>query len=123
MKTSCFTPAFATLWQEGHRYGENRDCAIRAVSILTGEPYGKVRAIMGANGRRPRCGVHDLTIFKTLTSLGFEAKGWTVSQLIAKHDLVPKPIKVLRLGYLQDYLEIWGDQSLMVFTRGHVANL
>lgn len=76
---------------------------------------------MGAHGRRPRCGAHDHTIFKTLSSLGFEGKWWNGSQLYAKHDLVPKPIKVLRLGYLQDYPEIWGDESLLVFTSGHVA--
>lgn len=48
---------------------ESNDCVVRALSLAFNRPYAEVHAVCARAGRRPKCGMRDLTINKALVEL------------------------------------------------------
>lgn len=53
---------------------ENRDCAVRAVAIVSGVDYRAAHAALKAEGRKDRCGTYPVQYCAALTKMGFEAR-------------------------------------------------
>jgi hypothetical protein len=67
--------------------GETKDCAVKAVAIVTNTPYKHVHALMAKHGRKPRQGTYMTTTMAVLKELGVwvektdKIKARTVNQL------------------------------------------
>ena len=50
--------------------GETKDCAVKAVAIVTNTPYKVVHGLMAKHGRKPRQGTYMATTMAVLKELG-----------------------------------------------------
>lgn len=90
----------ADLDLESRRFGENHDCAVRAIAAVSGFSYADVRAYLASRGRRKGRGTANYLIAETLNLLevkrterpDLKAKGKTVRTLAR---VIPKTGKFL----------------------------
>jgi hypothetical protein len=62
---------FETIDKCSKDFNETKDCAVKAVSLVTGVHYADVLALMDAKGRKPRKGTPMRIIYATLKHLGY----------------------------------------------------
>ena len=58
--------------RDSEKMGENRDCAVRAVTLALGKPYAEVHAAMKRLGRRNRRGTPMWITAHVLESYGYK---------------------------------------------------
>jgi hypothetical protein len=80
---------FTELVKESNRFRESKDCAVKAVAVVTGKPYKVAHAALKSNGRSNRCGTPRSVTISAIESLGFK-----VSLLDDKHAM--RKAKTLR---------------------------
>lgn len=58
---------------------ERNDCAVKAVCVVTDEPYPKIHEMFRQMGRRKRCGTHDHITRAVLAKCGYKLQDVTIS--------------------------------------------
>lgn len=110
---------------------ETNDCAVKAVAIVTGEPYEKVHNLMWKLGRKPRDGTSFHIIIATLRLLGWEVECQHRSKLYREGGLMreminsyPKPhnnLKKVTTHHPRRFPKQWeGFPDCILGTDGHV---
>jgi len=86
---------FDKTMKDSKSLGETKDCAVKAVAIVTNTPYKVVHQMMAKNGRRPRQGTPMIVTMAVLKQLGVyvekaddQFRARTINQL--KYDLPKK---------------------------------
>lgn len=118
---------YSKLREASKTYGEKGDCAVVAVAIACEVSYDEARKALRKAGRKDRQGTYTYQIRKAVESLGFTWKEWTIKERLALLDSYPRnkgrhPASLTTRHPIR-YAETWGqiDQTMMVFTAGHVA--
>jgi len=68
-----YSSTFVALSQEALQANESNDCAVKAITVVTGRAYKEVLMTMTMLGRKPRSGTPMPTIFKALELFGKRA--------------------------------------------------
>lgn len=118
--------------------GEENDCSVRAVTVLTGKPYEEVHVAFEKAGRQKKGGVNDFQTANALKTLGFQMKplgptyhrhkkwGETKPEWVAKiTDQYPghhKDIAGLTTYHPRKFPEVWAKMPPLLFLcRKHYA--
>lgn len=128
--------AFNDLRAEASALGENNDCSVKAVAILTGLPYAKVHAAFAAAGRVARKGTPHAVTDRALAALGFKLvpfgeQGWTKNaagdfvqkweqEVLSRYPGAHKNMKGLTSHQPARFPQAWaGLPNMLIETRGH----
>lgn len=65
-------PAFASMQDESNKFGETRDCSVKAVAIACEVDYGVAHAALKKHGRKDKRSAYHGTINNALKELGFK---------------------------------------------------
>ena len=110
------------------KYNETNDCTVKAVSIVTNQPYMKAHALLKAHGRKNRNGTWNSQ--KVVREMGFnvvriQCEAKTIATL-SKH-LDPKRRYMVSvsghiLAYVKGVIEDWtegGDKAKAAYLAHH----
>lgn len=100
---------YSELISEAARLGEHNDCAVRAVTVVSGLPYAEVHAMFKQLGRKKGHGTYRNVTYKAISKLGFN----TVD--------VTKSFKSRTICTLERELPCTG--RYLVWTRGHMLGV
>lgn len=79
---------FILMSRESREAGEGRDCAVKAISLLTDTAYEEVRSLLDSMGRKKGHGVPLHDICAAIRTLGFDLVQVDLGDIIASY---PKP--------------------------------
>lgn len=96
---------FSILDEASKSLGEHRDCAVKAVAIVTGHSYKAAHHLLAAHGRKPRSG----TSYSMVTAPALKSVGY-------KMEVVNIPGKTIRT--LERSLPRSGN--FLIHTAGHI---
>lgn len=57
---------------QSRAFGETNDCTVRAITAVTGLPYGQVHKVCAEHGRRKRRGMYDYQWKAAIRALGYD---------------------------------------------------
>lgn len=83
-----YSPIFSELQQQSKALGEEKDCAVKALAIICGQPYSEALNLMTEHGRKPMKGTYWPVIEKSLSALGYRLERISLQDIIASY---PKP--------------------------------
>ena len=116
-----YSSTFVALSQEALQANESNDCAVKAITVVTGRPYREVLMTMTMLGRKPRGGTPFPIIHKTLALFGKRAvaipQTTITSRYPGKHAL-----KTHTTTHQPDrFPAAWRDgKTYLMLVRGHI---
>lgn len=119
------TPAYAAVVGAAATKGEDNDCAVRAISILSGLSYETVHDAFIAAGREVGKPTPWTVITAACAALGVtlkEVKPERTADIIASYPGVHSALKSITTHHPVRFPKAWADQpAVMMDTGGHVA--
>ena len=121
LHASSFSSTYLALSNEAAAAGESNDCAVKAITVVTGRPYAEVLATMTRLGRKPRAGTPMHVNRQTLELFGKRAvaidQRTITSRYPGKHSL-----KVCVTSHQPDrFPAAWRDgKTYLMLTKGHI---
>lgn len=117
------TPEYLSLSEHAKALQEENDCAVRAVTVVTGAHYVDVHSLFEKHGRKRRDGVYMCTTEKVLRDLGFSSREWTSAQKIAMiHSYPDYVVKSITLRQMMLFPDLWSRQgTLLVRSHRHLS--
>lgn len=127
LKKVAHTEVFAGLSQEAKSLGEQMDCAVKAISVVTGLPYATCHAAVAAAGRNDRRRTPDRIWKAALDTLGFDVREWSAKERIEVIMSYPKKgIATITTHHPRRFPKVWGqfaDRALLFRSRGHISGV
>jgi hypothetical protein len=118
------TPAYSNLRQVTSAHNERGDCAVKALSLLTGVPYDQMLRALNAAGRKPRSGTPWVAMERALGEFGFKLEkleGWS-ERMIATYPGVHKNLQSVTTHHPRRFKKAWaGTENLLLDCSRHVA--
>jgi len=116
------SPAESELNRWASDFSEHRDCAVRAVAVVTGVSYAEAHAALTAAGRAPRRGTYTPTIRSALAALGFEAELQNLQRIIDSYPGAHAQLRNVTTHHPERFSKVWRDgRAYLLFTNEHVA--
>jgi hypothetical protein len=117
---NCYSVEYLLLQSEAAKLGEYNDCAIKAISIVTGIGYHEAKRLCELHGRT-KAGVLTSIIIEIIRSLGFEIVEVNIKNIIKSYPGNAKLLKNVTTHHMDRYPDEWRDgKTYLMFTRGHV---
>ena len=103
---------FDEISKEAEKFGEDNDCAVRAVAILLGSSYKRAHALLQKFGRRNKKG----TNFHNITRPALESQGFKVVAISDRDPL--NKAKTIRT--VERLLKFRRRERFLIRTSGHI---
>ena len=123
LKKTSLPAGYTALRPERLAMGEAYDCTVVSIALTTGIPYSTVHAAMTAAGRRPGKRAADTIWKEALNVLGFEARQWSATKMIAMVQSYPKKgIAGITTHQPRRFPNQWANTGRLILrSRGHVS--
>jgi hypothetical protein len=124
IKTLGWSQEFKSLDETTKAHGEDGDCVVKALTLLTGLPYAQVLEALTAAGRKPRKGTPWVVTAKALNILGFklELVGDFIPKMIQSYPGGHKHATTITTHHPRRFKKQWADvEPLLLDCRRHVA--
>lgn len=130
LKRIALPDCYAANLADDHRkaVNEKNDCTVMAMVTVTGLPYAVCHAALEAEGRKIGRGAYTHQYVKALASLGFEARRWSVAEMVnlsrSYWDLHRKQVANITTHHPRRFPKCFeGKGPLMLKCNGHVAGM
>lgn len=103
-------------------FGENNDCAVKAICAATGVPYETVQAQLKTLGRKDRRGTQGWMTEKVMNQLGFKLTLVNRMEKIQQYPGVHgKVLRSVTTHHPDRFQQVWRDGKTYLFnTPGHI---
>ena len=109
------------LYQTHAALGENLDCAVRAIAVVTHISYKRAHAALAAKGRTSERRTEREFMWAVLTDLGYAWKWVDPRSVIKKYPGKHRHKICITSHQMDRFPEAWKDgKSYLFFSRGHV---
>lgn len=127
IKTEGHTETWNALSKASDDAGEAKDCAVKAVAAVTGQPYEAVRAVLAECGRVARDGTYRSQTQAALKAFGFKGVWVDPQYFISQYRGVHKKVRCVTSHHPERFPVVWkdGNSYLMFVTRsrGHILGI
>lgn len=119
------TPKFEAVARDAKVLNETKDCAVKAVALITGVSYAMAWDALDRAGRKARKGTPTQIIFAGLRLLGYEATRMPFLQtreIVKSYPGVHKNLKNITTHHPRRFKKAWANQpNLLMLTDRHIA--
>lgn len=107
---------------------EKKDCAVVAMTVVTGLPYATCHAALLAEGRKPGRGTYANQYTAALEALGFTVREWSYAEMCAMSrsfwDIYRKQVAGTTTHSPRRFPKCFeGKGPLLLRCKGHVAGM
>lgn len=117
------TEEFNLLHAIAEQFGENKDCSVKAIAVVTGATYTQAHEAMAAQGREKGKGASVSQIENAITALGGTVETVNPRTMIDQYPGVHKGLKSVTTHHPARFAEVWAQGTYLFFTKGHVAGI
>lgn len=122
IKKIAYTNIFSQLNNEAFAKGENNDCSVKAVALVTGSLYDVAHRALDAQGRSQRKGAYTTQIHAAIAALGKKVVQVNPRDIIA---LYPEPhrsvLKGITTHHPRRFDKVWPKGKYLLYSRRHVS--
>lgn len=123
LKKTTRSADYVGLVREAMTAGENLDCAVKAVAIVTGLSYATCHEALTLEGRKAGRRTPDSVLFASIERLGFTVREWSAAERIAMiHSYPKRGIANITTHHPRRFAKCWaGKGPLLMRSSGHVS--
>jgi len=118
---------YHSIQAESSSMNERNDCAVVAISIVTGVPYKEVHVALKDAGRKNREGTYQHESKRAIEALGFKARSWSFMEyqrMINSYPANHSQLHNITSHHPNRFPKQWaGKTNLLLFSRHHVLAL
>ena len=120
-----FTQTFEQLSAAQRAVGDQNDCTVKAMVVLTGKPYAEVHAAFAAAGRKTGRGASFEVQKAAAAKLGFRLVRQPykmINEIISQYPGAHSRLQSITTHHPRRFAKVWAKQPPMMFhVSGHVA--
>jgi hypothetical protein len=115
------TPEYEELCRNASELGETNDCSVRAVALVTGQPYAIVHELFIEEGRKPRHGTKMYITTAVLDFLGFNLVTVNRRDMIRQYPGIHKTLKHITSHHPARFNKVWKNgKKYLMRTNSHI---
>lgn len=124
-KTHPTSGKFLELCKSSREFGENNDCAVKAVALAANVPYAMAHSTLELMGRKRRCGTYTFDTRRAMKALGYDMVVVDPSTFIKQY---PKPhcdvLKGCTTHHMDRFHKVWANgKTYMIVVPGHILTV
>ena len=99
---------------------EQRDCAVIAITVVTGCSYSEAHAVLAAQGRRSGRGTFTVQTIKALEAMGYTVRRWTSKEVADMLQSYPKKgIAGITTHHPRRFPKQWAGKPPLLFSQNN----
>lgn len=119
-KTRTVSESYIRIDEASRKFGETRDCSVKALAILTGASYAAAHAALKAAGRTDRQGAWSSDMKRAAATLGFSFERVNLQPIIQQYPERHQTLKSVTSYHPARFRRAWKDQpDMLMETSGH----
>lgn len=116
-----FTEEYIQLRDEADSIGENNDCAIKAISLVSGLNYIESKRLIDFYGRNKKGGTPTETIIKAIDQIGLIMTPIIQKDIIKMYPGVHSGLKSITSHHMDRFNSVWKNgKRYLLFSKTHV---
>lgn len=113
---------FNRLHADSRAQGEDNDCTVKAISVVTGVSYEEAHAALKAAGRKDGRGTHRINQVHALASLGYKMVRIPTRSIIEAYPGVHRNLQSVTTHHPERFSDAWADMPpCLLYSNRHVS--